>query len=271
MRLGDYTKSPYCVYGTSNCHSFLEFDIANIKTHENFERNDIALVRLKKAIEIGHQMKSILLPHQTPRPVINTQLTVSGWVLTISPSELLAQRFKYFSVKQMKNHQVNMLTGLLVAPVDNVKNARGSYSGRHMVIEAIVSFRKMRGHPNYYTPSNYTRVANYLAWIKNNMAVSDIVESEEPPINSTTNPQEPEDIGTVVHRFPEDCGYSPIYPRELLDSGYKIEPDEFSWLASLVYEKNSSAFGHCSGSVISARYVLTTRNCVIHKKKIGKP
>lgn len=74
--------------------------------------------------------------------------------------------------------------------------------------------------------------------------------------------------------FPTECGYSPIYPRELLDGGYKIEPDEFSWLASLEYA-NKSLFGHCSGSVISSRYVLTSGNCISESrskiKPIGKP
>lgn len=70
--------------------------------------------------------------------------------------------------------------------------------------------------------------------------------------------------------FPTECGYSPIYPRELMDGGYKIEPDEFSWLASLEYA-NESAFGHCSGSVISSRYVLTSGNCIVDKRDNKKP
>lgn len=73
--------------------------------------------------------------------------------------------------------------------------------------------------------------------------------------------------------FPTKCGYSPIYPRELMDGGYKIEPDEFSWLASLEYANQT--FGHCSGSVISSRYVLTSGNCVVSNRNernpLGKP
>lgn len=71
-----------------------------------------------------------------------------------------------------------------------------------------------------------------------------------------------EELKATSHfEFPTDCGYSPTYPRPLIGGSYRIEPDEFSWVASLVYEKNKTS-KHCSGAVISSRYVLTAGNCV---------
>lgn len=64
-----------------------------------------------------------------------------------------------------------------------------------------------------------------------------------------------------LFEFPTDCGYSPTYPHGLIAGEYRLEPDEFSWVASLVYE-NNIANEHCSGSVISSRYVLTAGSCV---------
>lgn len=289
MRLGDYTRSPYCVYGTSNCYSYRQYEVAGIRAHGRYKPSTnrtifhgIALVRLNGTIEFEPIMRRVHLPQQ---PMFNTQLTVSGWVQPISPIELTTHCFQKFQYKETCKYEENMMwTGLLVAPENNEKTARGNHSRRHMVIEGIVSFLEPSRCENLNIPSYYTRVATYLSWIEHNSLISG---SDNSTYNSIAKhyPTHPGDIPTVpsqidvkteglpksTYQFPKDCGYSPIYPRELLDSGYKIEPDEFTWLASLVYEKNNSVFGHCSGSVISAHYVLTTRECVIRKKKLGKP
>lgn len=61
--------------------------------------------------------------------------------------------------------------------------------------------------------------------------------------------------------FREDCGETPMYPTGEIVGGEIIDPDEYSWLASLQYGNNGS-YGVCGGSVISSWYVLTAAHCV---------
>ncbi|KAH8409749.1 hypothetical protein KR222_003691 [Zaprionus bogoriensis] len=71
-------------------------------------------------------------------------------------------------------------------------------------------------------------------------------------------------------KFPTDCGVTPVYPYDQIVGGFKIAPDEFSWIASLMYE-NTTRFGVCGGSVINSLYVLTAAHCVDEAsvKRIG--
>lgn len=62
-------------------------------------------------------------------------------------------------------------------------------------------------------------------------------------------------------KFPTDCGFTPMYPREQIVGGKTIQPDEYSWLAALRYG-NPGIYGFCGGSVINSRYVLTAAHCV---------
>lgn len=58
-----------------------------------------------------------------------------------------------------------------------------------------------------------------------------------------------------------DCGQTPMYSKEQIAGGKVIEPDEFSWLASLQYGRGNT-YGGCGGSVINEWYVLTAAHCV---------
>lgn len=65
-------------------------------------------------------------------------------------------------------------------------------------------------------------------------------------------------------KFPTDCGRTPVYPYDQIVGGYKIQPDEYSWVASLEYG-NDSRIGVCGGSVINSLYVLTAAHCVVER------
>lgn len=60
-------------------------------------------------------------------------------------------------------------------------------------------------------------------------------------------------------KFPANCGYTAMFASRRIAGGI-IRPDEYSWLASLQYGRNSNI--SCSGAVINSRYVLTAAECV---------
>ncbi|KAH8409618.1 hypothetical protein KR222_011614, partial [Zaprionus bogoriensis] len=64
--------------------------------------------------------------------------------------------------------------------------------------------------------------------------------------------------------LPTDCGHTPMYPAPQIVGGNIIPADEYSWVASLQY--NKTVFGACSGSVINSQYVLTAAHCVTGQK-----
>lgn len=65
----------------------------------------------------------------------------------------------------------------------------------------------------------------------------------------------------VVSKFPTECGWTPMYPMGHILGHHIMEPDEYSWLARLVYG-NENTYRDCAGSVINSRYVLTAAHCV---------
>lgn len=65
-----------------------------------------------------------------------------------------------------------------------------------------------------------------------------------------------------LHKFPTDCGTTPMYPIKHIVGGYIIQPVEYSWMTSLQYG-NGETFGKCGGSVINSLYVITAAHCVI--------
>lgn len=59
-----------------------------------------------------------------------------------------------------------------------------------------------------------------------------------------------------------------MYPKAQTAGHSLIRADEYSWTASLVYEKESE----CVGSVINSRYVLTSARCVddVQIERVGE-
>lgn len=68
-----------------------------------------------------------------------------------------------------------------------------------------------------------------------------------------------------VPKFPRDCGEVPSGIVSKIFDGKIIEPDLFSWFASLEYTRNNTDNNKtCSGTVINSRYVLTAAHCVTY-------
>lgn len=72
----------------------------------------------------------------------------------------------------------------------------------------------------------------------------------------------PTAVSEVEPLFPTYCGNTKIYSTDQIAGGDNIQPDVYSWMASFQYG-NGGTFGHCSGSVVNARYVLTAAHCVV--------
>lgn len=57
----------------------------------------------------------------------------------------------------------------------------------------------------------------------------------------------------------DNCGWTPMPATTQIINGHIVQPQEFSWMASLEYR--DLGYG-CGGSVISSLYVLTAAHCV---------
>lgn len=248
--------------------------------------NEIALISLTEEIPLGPTLQRICLPFRMP------QLTEVGYTLFINLNELTAKQAVIIPLLAKIECELQngfmMCTGVFAATANNqITTCEGIFSRprrsplnrRKMLVEGIQSYFQSDNRANTNSSTIYSRVRNWFLWIKEKFQnylykgrIGSLIKIEKASFkpNSSTNSKpsittectsSPKPL-VVEYQLPTDCGYSPIYPRELIAGGNKIEPDEFTWLASLVYEKNESAFGHCSGSVISSRYVLTAARCV---------
>lgn len=262
--MGNFTQRPFCDYGTSNCSSFIRFGIADKIVHESYGRdsnltirNDIALLRLDRPIIFSLNMRRVCLPFNSSEPIVNTQLIVTGWGKTTVSTDAPAKRavgVPLLDESKCEYQDESLICAAKLA--QNVYESRSTCDGdsggplmhalnpRLMVIEGIVSF--IQGPcANQFSPTHYTRVRHYLSWIE------ETVGTGSEYTTSTSTPP-------AWQKFPTDCGYPPMYPRERTDVEHFTRLDEYSWVAKLVYEIALL----CDGSVINSRYVLTTADCV---------
>lgn len=99
LQLGDFSQKSYSDYGTSNCSSYQHFKVVDIIVHQNYTKdsnhtlhNDIALLRLDRAIRYDNILKPICLPFNIPELHVGTILTVSGWGKSMKINKIIAKR-----------------------------------------------------------------------------------------------------------------------------------------------------------------------------------
>lgn len=283
--MGDFSHKPYCDYGAANCSSYQFFGIEHIIIHESNEMNgkilnhDIALIRLNRTIQFDNKMQPVCLPHANMTELVTgTMLTVAGWGKSYVQNETYVAK-RAVQAPLVTNPVVcefqsmtKMCAGVVSGLTSKAKTACAGDSGgplmrqferRKMMIEGIVSF--VQGSCiNDFFATHYTRVRYYLSWIAENVCMK-----QDCP--TRTSIQKQKSIATVYDRpstntsvvdqtFSRECGYTPMYPLPQITGGNLIQPDEFSWLASLEYR--NLTFGGCGGSVISSWFVLTSASCV---------
>lgn len=258
MRLGNFAISPYCRYDGFNCAYYKHFGIEQIYDTHNLEMpNNLALLRLNDTTLSGLNTMRVRLPIRMP------QLIDLGYLLTLNLNELTAKQVVIIPLLNKIECEIQnsdmMCTGIFAA------NAGQSHLVGPQIHHELNRKRIVTNGIRSIFPGS-THYADFCTklyiYLKNGTP-------KQNTTNTNTVPKNPTDI-TI--RFSEDelpkkCGFSPIYPRELIDGGYKIEPDEFSWVASLVYgTTQNKLFGNCSGSVITSRYVLTAARCIFHRQ-----
>lgn len=69
-------------------------------------------------------------------------------------------------------------------------------------------------------------------------------------------------INQTNPKFPENCGSIPHFSVGYITGGKTIDPNVYSWVASLEYNSSKDSLGICAGSVINSLYVLTAAHCV---------
>lgn len=176
--MGDYSQEPYCDYGTFNCSSYQHFKVVDIIVHENYTKdsnhilhNDIALLRLDRAIMFDDKLTPICLPSNMPELQVGTTLTVSGWGKSMKMNRVIAKRavtlYLWSQTLCEYDDESIMCAG---------SNGRGSCDGdsggplmyrfnaSQMVLEGIVSQGRSNCGSKFF-PVAFTNVRKFLQWI----------------------------------------------------------------------------------------------------------
>ncbi|KAF5298249.1 hypothetical protein FQR65_LT09760 [Abscondita terminalis] len=158
--------------------------------HNNYDDNsinrynDIALIRLSKSVQMTEFVRPICLPSASDRAPVGSQLWVSGWGRTeYSKNSPIKLKVKVPIVASnqcantFRRAGVTVSSKQLCAGGERNKDSCNGDSGGPLMrleennnqwfVEGIVSFGTRCGTENW--PGIYTRVADYLDWIKNNV------------------------------------------------------------------------------------------------------
>lgn len=142
--------------------------------------HDIALIRVRRSIQLGPNVKPICLPFDNvAEPVAGQFLTTTGWgrAPTIGRAEIIGKRGVTIGLWEQSKcaTAASMIEGQICAGEGGKGNCEGDSGGplmsmfelRRMVIEGIVSYGHNCG--NAYMPVVYTRVRSYMDWINSTM------------------------------------------------------------------------------------------------------
>lgn len=162
-----------------------EYEIGKITIHEDFSRfpirHDIALIRLKKAVEFSNYIQPICLPENKTKNYANQQLIVAGWQRKSQFNEVEETRKLKINVtilsdeKCLKTKDVFIDIEKNLCAICNEHNAEFSSGAALMGIE-----KNADDLSNYYLigllsqgfpicnkdfPDVFVRIDQYLDWI----------------------------------------------------------------------------------------------------------
>ncbi|XP_053605954.1 transmembrane protease serine 9-like [Plodia interpunctella] len=262
--------------------------IANKFTLSNFD-NDIALLRLNERVPISDAIKPICLPSNNQELYVGVKALAAGWG-TLTEEGKPSCTLQEVEVPVMSNQQCrstkytnNMITDNMLCagyPDTGKKDSCQGDSGGPLIAErkfdtryeliGVVSWGNGCARPGY--PGVYTRVTNYLDWIKEN--TKDACYCNEflyVPIGLANNDRLQISQGSIrspphIDYFAErqrpncqNCGCGERNEELRIVGGLDSEVNAFPWLARLIYHKS---FG-CGASLINDKYVVSAAHCVI--------
>lgn len=184
--LGDFEHETKCDYGAPGCNFYQLYEVEKTISHEGYIEDstviayDIALIRVRRSIQLGPNVKPICLPFgNVPEPVAGQFLTTAGWgrAPTIGRPEIIAKRGVSIRLWEQSRCSTasSMIEGQICAGEGGKGNCEGDSGGplmsmfetRRMVVEGIVSYGHNCG--NQFMPVVYTRVRSYMDWINSTM------------------------------------------------------------------------------------------------------
>ncbi|XP_013193920.2 transmembrane protease serine 9 [Amyelois transitella] len=260
--------------------------IANKFTLSNFD-NDIALLRLNERVPISDAIKPICLPSNNQDLYVGVKALAAGWG-TLTEEGKPACTLQEVEVPVMSNQQcrntkytANMITDNMLCagyPDTGKKDSCQGDSGGPLIAErkfdtryeliGVVSWGNGCARPGY--PGVYTRVTNYLDWIKENtkdacyfscVINGHALNYDKSRISqgSIRSPQNSDYfIGKHLPNC-QNCGCGERNEEPRVVGGLDSSVNAFPWLARLIYHKS---FG-CGASLINDRYVVSAAHCVI--------
>ncbi|XP_044260042.1 phenoloxidase-activating factor 1-like isoform X2 [Tribolium madens] len=194
VRLGEYNTET-----ERDCSNQLGFEICNEKPidseidkvipHPDYSDNsadryhDIALIKLKRKVSYTDFIKPICLPGKSEKSSVGERLVVAGWGRTEYASNSPVKLKLWVPVaetsqcsRKFKSAGVTLGNKQLCAGGEQGKDSCNGDSGGPLMattngtaqwyIEGIVSFGARCGSEGW--PGIYTRVSEYLDWIRNN-------------------------------------------------------------------------------------------------------
>lgn len=187
MRLGSLEQGTMCDYGTAECQHYQLFSVVKKVVHENYRedanhnlRNDIALLRLDKAVRFGPKIKPICLPFGMRHLPNDVKLTVSGWGNALTFRDKPAKRAVTVPLwnRDQCTNEISADENQICAGETGKNSCNGDSGGplmyqfeaKKMVLEGIVS----QGYStcgNQFFPVSFTRVRSYLNWIESKMTM----------------------------------------------------------------------------------------------------
>ncbi|XP_072949817.1 transmembrane protease serine 9-like [Epargyreus clarus] len=259
----------------------------------NFD-NDIALLRLNERVAMSGAIKPICLPKDNYSLYVGVKAVASGWG-TLTEEGKVSCTLQEVEVPVLSNEEcrktkytASMITDNMMCagyPKTGQKDSCQGDSGGPLIVErkhdkryeliGVVSWGNGCARPGY--PGVYTRVTNYLAWIRENTRDACYCSDNMwyliyfivcASVGARDTFSQFQDVPTYPEKYYHassdvqlppcrdcSCGERNEEPRVVGGTGSNM--NAFPWIARLIYHK---AFG-CGASLINDRYVITAAHC----------
>lgn len=149
----------------------------NPKTHAN----DLALIKLSKAVKFTDKIQPALLPTATEDLLVDQSVIAVGWGMEHTGDRLLASTLKWAPLNVVSNEWCSkfldpVLSTTICAEGENMQSTCHGDSGGPLVLESdfrtlvgVTSFGNSTGC-HFGVPQAYCRITSYVDWITFTMA-----------------------------------------------------------------------------------------------------